>query len=213
MELSAKNVNKALRAHVIPYLRSEGFNDVTGRKLWRHHDGKTDHVEISSMSAYRAKVDGCTTASFTVRIGISLPQYGFHLDRYQKDHIKIGPKGPRPGESQMPIRGVLCATGSPPLEKGPWGWGCHSLWEVNSIEEAEKAAIDLKWQLESYGKNWLDNQWDFNQIIDLLESNENRLFLVTTDNGSHLELDAELPGSPIRKMHIAMAKRALEKRN
>lgn len=210
MELGAKDVSKALRRHVIPFLRSHGFEDVTGRKLWRHHDGKTDHIEIASTSAYYAKLDNCTTASFTVSLGISLPQYGFHLDPFQKDYINLGPKGPRPRESQMPIRGVLCPSGSPPLTKKQWGWECDSLWVVDSVEDAEEAAIDLRLQLEKYGLDWLDRKWDLRQIADLLEKNEARLFLVTADNGSHLQLYAELAGSPIRQMYISMAKRALE---
>ncbi|MFB0614217.1 hypothetical protein [Aurantiacibacter poecillastricola] len=210
MKVSARDTSKALQRHVIPLLQANGFNDATGRRFWRHRSGRTDHVDIASMSAYRAKVDNSTTESFTVRLAISLPRYGYRVDPYHRDHIKIGPKGPRPAESQMPIRGVLCPAGSPPLKEGRWGWECQSLWTVNSIEDAEEATIDLQTQLENYALDWLSRTWDLREIAALLETQQNRLFLVKADNGSHLQLDAELPGSPIRQAHISMAREALE---
>ena len=209
MELSAKDVSKALRQYVAPLLRGNGFDDSTARKFWRHRDGKTDHIEIESTSAYYAKLDGCTTASFTVRMGISLPQYGFHLDPYQRDYITNGPKGPRPRESQMPIRGVLCPTGSPSLKKVHWGWECQTSWEIDSMEDAEASAIDLRHQLETIGLDWLSRDWDLDHLARLLKKQEARPFLITADNGSHLRLDAELPGSPIRQVHIDMVEKAL----
>jgi hypothetical protein len=190
-------------------LKENGFDDATGRKFWRHLSGKTDHIEIASMSPYRSLVDNCTTAAFHVRLGISLPHYGFDEDPYHKDYVKLGPQGPRPNESQMPIRGVLCPPGAAPLMQGRWGWECQSLWRANSLEAVDEAAIGLRQQLESYALDWLSQSWNLQEIAKLLETQENRLFLVTAENGSHLELDAGLPGSPIRQAHISMAREAI----
>lgn len=212
MKIAAKDMTKALKRHVIPFLRENGFSDGTGRKLWRHRGGKTDHVTFESHSAYRALVDRCTTASFTVRLGISLQGYGFHNDPYHKDYIKTGPLGPRPDESQMPIRGVLCPGEAPPLKMGHWGWDYQSLWEINTLEDAEKAALDLRQQFETFALGWLDRDWDLHEIAGLLAQKEARLFLVTAANGSHLFLNAELYGSPIRQAHVAMVANALEQR-
>lgn len=210
MSITAADVNKALRRNVIPLLRSTGFADGTGRKFWRHVGGKVDHIEIGSLSTYRALTDGATTASFRVRLGISLPFYGFQNDPYYKDFIKTGPGGPRPAETQMPIRGVLCPTGSPALIKKHWGWECQSLWSAGSIDEAEQSAHDLREQLERYALGWMDREWNLRQFLDLLQSKEARLFIATTENGSHLQLNAALYRSPIRQAHIAMVESAIE---
>lgn len=210
MSVTAADVNKALRRHVIPLLRSTGFADGTGRKFWRHAEGKVDHIEIGSLSTYRALTDDATTASFHVRLGISLSHYGFQNDPFYKDFIKTGPGGPRPAETQMPIRGVLCPKSSPALIKKHWGWECQSLWSVGSIEEAERSAHDLREQLEGYALGWMDREWNLRQFLDLLQSKEARLFIATTENGSHLQLNAELYGSPIRRAHVAMVESAIE---
>ena len=202
-------MGKALKRHVTPLLRAAGFDDISGRRFWRHDGARTDHLEISSLSTYRALTDNATTASFHVRLGISLPDYGFQHDPRQREFVASGPSGPRPRESQMPIRGVLCPGDAPALQQGRWGWECRSLWKVHSVDEAEQAAIDLRRQLESYALDWMAREWDLHEFLTLLESPETRLFIATTDNGSHLELDAELAGSPIRQSHISMVKNAL----
>ena len=202
-------MSKALRRHVFPLLRTAGFDDATGRKFWRNRDGKTDHIEFNSLSSYRAQTDNATTASFHVRIGISLPEYGCQQDPFHKDFIKGGPKGIRPSESQMPIRGVLCPKGSPPLTKGRWGWEFDPLWLITSIEEAEEAAVDLRDQLESYALDWMEQEWDLAQFRELLRSKETGLFIAEAENGSHLKLYAELYGSPIRQAHLAMVNKAI----
>lgn len=209
MKVSASDLGKALRKHVHPLLQEAGFDDVTGRKVWRSRDGKIDHIEISSLSTYRAQTDNATTASFHVNLGISLPRYGIRFDPFHKDHIKNGPRGLRPKECQMPIRGVICPASAPPLTEGRWGWEFDSLWRVNSVEEAENAATALREQFESYALDWLNRDWDLNFILELLQSDDNRLFLVSAGNGSHLWLDAELPDSNIRNAHIDMARNAM----
>ena len=203
-------MSRALARHVLPVLREAGFGDATGRRLWRHDGQRTDHIEIASLSSYRALTDNATTASFHVNLAISLPGYGFHTDPYQKDFIKSGPSGPRPRESQMPIRGVLCPPEAPPLKRGRWGWEWHPLWRVETMDDADKAAIILREQLESYALEWMERAWDSAALLELLVSKETTLFVVSADNGSHLRLNAELPGSPIRQAHIAMMREAIK---
>lgn len=210
MEVKAADLSKALKRHVVPLLRAAGFEDSTGRKFWRRSGGKIDHIEISSLSTYRALTDEATTASFVVRMGVSLEHYGVENDPFQKDHIPVGPSGPRPSESQMPIRGVICPKDAPPLRLGQWGWECKTLWHVNSIAEADQAAIDLHDQLTGYALEWLGRKWDLRDILALLQLQQKRLFIAKNENGSHLQLDAEHPGSPIRQAHIEMAENAIK---
>lgn len=209
MQAKAKDTTSALRRHVLPLLRSADFDDGTPRKLWRHHDKRIDHIEISSFSTYQATTLGCSTASFAVRLGLSLQGYGATEDPYQKDYLKSGPKGLRPRESQMPIRGVICAGQAPPIRKGRWGWEFDWVRRIATVDEAEAAAIDLARQLEAFGLEWLSRDWKIMDILALLEGNEPSPILVSAPNGSHLTLDSGLPGSQLRHAHITMAKRAL----
>ncbi len=212
MDVKATDVSKALRKHLIPYLRDAGFDDATGRKFWRRKNEKIDHVEISSLSTYRALTDNASTASFHVRLGISLPRYGVRFDPFQKDYIAEGPKGPRPIEAAMPIRGVVCHPDTPPLQSGRWGKEFNSLWQVDAVEDAEETAIALRQQFESYALDWLNRDWDLHAISDLLRSDERELILATAKNGSHLWLNAAMPQSPIRQAHIEMVTNALAHR-
>lgn len=109
----------------------------------------------------------------------------------------------------MPIRGVICPKDAPALHLGQWGWECETLWRVNSIPDAHEAAIDLHDQMTGYALEWMDRTWDLHDILALLQSEEKRLFIAKNQNGSHLQLDAEHPGSPIRQAHIAMAENAI----
>lgn len=212
MEVKATDVSKALRKHVRPLLVGAGFDDATGRKFWRRANEKIDHVEISSLSSYRALTDNSTTASFQVRLGISLPRYGIRFDPFHRDYIKEGPQGPRPSESSMPIRGVICPPESPPMRKGRWGWEYNSLWKVNAVEDAEEVAIALKQQFETFVLDWLQQDYDLSTILELLQSDGKKLVLTSAQDGSHLWLDAEMPGSKIRQAHIEMARNALAHR-
>lgn len=209
MDVKATDLSKALRRHVKLLLKDAGFDDVTGRKFWRSVDGKIDTIQISSLSTYRALTDNATTASFHVRLGISLPRYGIRFDPFHRDYVREGPKGPRPDEAQMPIRGVICPAGSPPMKMGRWGWEYKSLWRIDTIEEAEEAALGLEQQFESYALKWLDEDWDLDAILHLLKSEGEKLILSKAENGSHLWLDAGMPSCKIREAHTQMVRNAL----
>ena len=209
MQAKAKDTTAALKRHVLPLLRADGFDDGTPRKLWRHRDGRIDHVEFSSFSTYHAMTLECPTASLAVRLGLSLKGYGATEDPFHKDYVKAGPKGPRPAEPQMPIRGVLCPGDAPPMTRGHWGWEFEWIWRISTLEEAEAAARDLAHQFQTYALDWLGRDWDLNVILELLQKDEPSLILVQAPNGSHLQLDAGMPGSQVRNAHIVMAKRAL----
>lgn len=204
MELCANDVSKELRRHLFPYLHTNGFTDSTGRKFWRHRGGKVDHIEILSTTPYYAKLDKCTTASFRVRIGVSLPVYGVHNDPFHKDYIKMGPAGPRPSEAAMPIRGCVYPPGTPPTYIFHQG-----LWLVNSKKDAEKSAIDLRQQFEAFALDWLNRDWDLHRIAELLKLQNTELHLATEADGSYIELNAERRDCPIRRAHVEMVNLAL----
>ncbi|MBT8458127.1 MAG: hypothetical protein KJN60_00475 [Boseongicola sp.] len=204
MQVKASDTRAALKRHVLPLLRGHGFEDGTPQKLWRHDGDRIAHIELSCLSTYEAKVRDATTASFLVRLGLSLPGYSATLDPFQRDYVKSGPNGPRPSEPQMPIRGMVCPAASPPLVRGRWGKEVQALWQVETPAECDAAAVDLAGQFADYVLDWLRRDWDFAELLHLLEGPDPSPILVLAQNGSHLWLDAELAGSPIRNAHIAM---------
>jgi hypothetical protein len=208
---TARDTSKALRSFVYPVLKNAGFDDWTTRKAWRRKGDRIDHVEFVSFSPNSATAHGCTTASVGVRLGISLPYYGCTVDPYHKDYIKSGPSGPRPNESQMPIRGVLAPSGAPPLTLGQWGKKYEWIWKIRTIEEVDDAARDIAAQFEIYGLDWLSFDWNLNELLDLLEGPQVSPVLISRRTGAHLWLDAEVAGSPIRKAHIKMVETAIGK--
>ena len=211
MTVSAKETRAALKRHVVPLLRAAGFDDGTPSKFWRHREERIDYIEIVCLSAYMAQSLGATTASFTVRLGVNLPGYSALVDRFHRDFIKQGPKGPRPSEAQMPIRGMMCPADAPAMKKGRWGWEVHSTWHVKTAQDATEAAQDLGAQLERYGLDWLGRDWSYEALREILARDETAPILIASDNGSHLRLQAEVQGSQVRAEHISMVNAAMRR--
>ena len=207
MTVFAKDTRAALKRHVLPLLRDTGFSDGTPSRLWRHHDGRIAIICLSTYSTYRAMTENCTTASFTVSIGLTLPHYSALDSQFHKGHIKSGPKGYRPQIEQMPMRGYLCPGDAPPMTKGRWGWEYRALWRVETVAEAEARATDLAAQCEGYALDWLTRPWDVNFLAQLLDRDEMDPIAVTAQNGSHLRLAADGKGSDIRADHLRMLRR------
>jgi hypothetical protein len=92
------------------------------------------------------------------------------------------------------------------MTRGRWGAEVKSTWHINSESDCDAAAVDLAGQFESYALEWLSRDWDFGVLLKALQSDETSPFLITSENGSYLRLDAELPCSPVRKAHIKMVK-------
>lgn len=212
MTVQAKDTRAAFRRHVLPLLREHGFADGTPGALWRHSGTRIDHVELKCISAYDARVLKTTTASFSVRIATSLEGFGALDDPFHKEHVKSGPNGPRPAESQMPIRGVLCAPDAPELKKGRWGWEFDWVWSVTSVEEVDQIAAQLVVGLDEYGLEWLSRNWEYEELLKVLDRSETSPMLVSKPNGSHLRLDASIPGSQVHSGHKAMLRRAIMRR-
>src|SRR3990170_1343025 len=70
--MDSKVVSRAIRAVVRPALRDAGFTVFRGRDAWRVLDDQTWVVTFQSFNAYLAEGVGCTTYSFSVRLGLHL---------------------------------------------------------------------------------------------------------------------------------------------
>jgi hypothetical protein len=70
--VDSKAVSRELRAVVRPMLKDAGFTAFRGRDSWRILEGQTWVVSVQSFSSYLAEGVGCTTFSFSVRLGLRL---------------------------------------------------------------------------------------------------------------------------------------------
>lgn len=66
-------VSRELRSVVWPLLKDAGFTVVRGRTAWRLLDDQTELVDFQSFDSHLAEGVGCTTYSFSVRLGLHLP--------------------------------------------------------------------------------------------------------------------------------------------
>lgn len=67
-------------------LREEGFDDFTARCAWRHFEDRIWLVNFQSFNSYFSLVDGCTTFSFALNLGV----YFYALSEKDdfKEHVR-----------------------------------------------------------------------------------------------------------------------------
>lgn len=68
--MDSKVVSRAIRKHIQPLLKEQGFDTFTSRSSWRHGSDRIDVVNFQSFNSYNAEVLGCTTYSFAVNLGV-----------------------------------------------------------------------------------------------------------------------------------------------
>lgn len=68
--MDSKIVNKAIKQHIIPVLKENGFKVITQRSAWRYNTTRIDVINFQSFNSYLAESVGCTTFSFAVNLGI-----------------------------------------------------------------------------------------------------------------------------------------------
>src|SRR4051794_8216284 len=71
--IDGRDVGRGIRRRVRPGLRDHGFDVFTARTAWRHLDHSVDVVNFQSFGASVADAVGCTTFSFSVNLGVSIP--------------------------------------------------------------------------------------------------------------------------------------------
>lgn len=73
MTIDVKDVNRALRQDLWPYVKERGFQFRTDRAAWRYRDRGVDLIEVQSVGS-GADAVGCTPFSFSAYAG-SLPAF------------------------------------------------------------------------------------------------------------------------------------------
>ncbi|MCB2098304.1 MAG: hypothetical protein KDE05_11775 [Parvularculaceae bacterium] len=193
MKVTASHTTRALRAIAYPLLKNAGFDDWTTRKTWRRRAGRIDHVEFRSFNTYFAETCDCTTASVSVWVGVQIPELEI------ESALRVGACGPlgfRPDEAEMPIRGTIAPS------DGLRQSNALNIWNVNSIEDAEAVANDIKHQFQTYALDWLESSFDVSELIIFLKTSVNQE-IRSRPNGSRFWVDAGNLDSPNRNKMIA----------
>lgn len=72
--MDSRDVTQGIRRVVWPELRQQGFTAFTGRTAWRYVGEAIDVVNFQSFGASLADAVGCTTFSFSINLGVWVPQ-------------------------------------------------------------------------------------------------------------------------------------------
>ena len=68
--MDSKAINKLIRSEVWPILRDQGFTVFESRSAFAYKAQFINVVSFQSFNSYNAEVLGCTTYSFTPRLGV-----------------------------------------------------------------------------------------------------------------------------------------------
>ena len=68
--MDSRIVNREIRREIWSALRGEGFDAFTARSAWRHLPDRAWLANFQSFNSYFSLVDGCTTFSFALNLGI-----------------------------------------------------------------------------------------------------------------------------------------------
>ena len=86
--MDSRVVNREIRREVWPVLREKNFDAFTARTAWRHLVDRVWIVNFQSFNSYFSLVDGCTTFSFALNLGI----YFHALGEEDKTEVQAKPK-------------------------------------------------------------------------------------------------------------------------
>ena len=68
-----KHINSSFKEVLVPLLKDNGFEIISGKKAWKHLDGKIYHFIVSGVGANFANVTGFSSCSLTASINVYYP--------------------------------------------------------------------------------------------------------------------------------------------
>ncbi|HZK81234.1 MAG TPA: DUF4304 domain-containing protein [Humisphaera sp.] len=171
---SSKDVNKEIRRIVWPALKEAGFTEFTARSAWRRHAFAIDVLNFQSFNSYFASVDGCTTFSFGIELGVYYPPNPKVPWRRELMKPKIAE---RPAGYDCPARHSLRKTIRQPHYKR------KDIWYVEpSGKNIVEVVVNARNVILSRGIPWFDDYDDPRRALDhYLKSGNNSLM---ASNGS-----------------------------
>jgi Domain of unknown function (DUF4304) len=141
-------VTRAIRQHIHPLLKQEGFLNFSSRSHWRHKSNRIEVINFQSFSSYLAHTARCTTFSFAINLGIFFPavppEHEVLLTSIKKKNDKLLPQ-----EHSCHFRKqVHKIFKQPELENpGIWYIDAEGIYLDSAIKDARDAIIQdaLPW--------------------------------------------------------------------
>ena len=174
--MDSRVVNREIRREVWPALREKGFDTLTTRTAWRHLADRIWVVNFQSFNSYFSLVDGCTTFSFALNLGIYFRQLG--------DEDKTGVQA-KPKDYQCHFRSKLLKTIT------QTNYGRKDIWYVdteglNLLEVLD----DARQVLLLDGMAWFARFSELDHVLEILvhEDEDETLFGIGAKWSPHRKL-------------------------
>jgi|SRR5918994_2997156 hypothetical protein len=158
--ISSREVNAALRQHVWPELRQQGFTSRTQRTAWRHGSDVVAVVNFGSFNSYIAESIGVTPFSFSVRLGIRA-----RASRRDREFIQVKDGDLRPREEECDVRRVLWKRLVQPESEWPDVWYVRR--DGSNLREVVE---DARAVLLGEGLRWIDEFSDLRRLLAFARS-------------------------------------------
>lgn len=152
--MDSRVVNREIRGEIWPVLREKGFDTFTSRTAWRHLIDRVWVVNFQSFNSYFSLVDGCTTFSFALNLGI----YFYPLAGENESELQDRPK-----EYQCHLRSTLFKRIAQPNypRKNIWYVDPDGLTLLEVLADARKVLL-------FDGMAWFDRFSELSQVFDTL---------------------------------------------
>jgi hypothetical protein len=163
--MDSKVINKLIRSEVWPILREQGFGHFESRNAFAYKGRFINVVHFQSFNSYLADGLGCTTYSFTVRLGT------YVIGSPGKEYVSIDNAGRlMPSEPQCSFRTVLRK--STPVD----GFAREDLFYIDPDGRTAAACFrEVQRLLREFAPAWFEAQNDLDKLISrmhLPESSE-----------------------------------------
>ena len=174
--MDSRIVNREIRREVWPMLRQKGFNAFTVRSAWRHCEDRIWIVNFQSFNSYFSLVDGCTTFSFALNLGVY-----FHA-LSEKDDSRAQA---RPKCYECHFQGKLFKTIAQQnyRRKDIWYVDPEGLNLLEVLDDARRVLL-----LD--GMSWFDRLSELRSVLDILvhEDQQETLFGIGAKWSPHRKL-------------------------
>ena len=151
--MDSQVVNREIRREIWPALRETGFDAFTGRTAWRHFPDRIWITNFQSFNSYFSLVDGCTTFSFALNLGI------YFLALADQD----GSTGDRPKDYQCQFRRKLTK------QITQENYTRKDIWYVDQEGSNLLEVLDDARQVLLHdGMAWFNRFADLNFVLDTL---------------------------------------------
>jgi hypothetical protein len=159
--MDSSDVNKQIKSVIRPLLQEAGFSQFTARTAWRYSDEKIDVVNFQSFNSYLANAVGCTTYSFSVRLGCSFDAIPRRVRKQKNECL-------RPEEYECHFRLPLQKSIRQPSLKRT------DVWYVDAAgKNLDVVVADAKKAILDTGLGWFSRFGDMKEVLrTLLEDSE-----------------------------------------